>query len=107
MKIKYQDWNPRGDSLDLVYMANGIIDEYDAAGYTLTLRQLYYQFVARDLIENTERSYKNLGSIIKKARLAGLLSWEAIEERNLIQNRLWYDEKENRQGKVRPLFDRY
>jgi len=47
----------------------------------LTLRQLYYQFVSRDLIANTMKSYKRLGGIINDARLAGLIDWLAIEDR--------------------------
>lgn len=47
----------------------------------LTLRQLYYQFVARDLIPNTMKSYKALGNTINDARLAGLIDWNAIEDR--------------------------
>lgn len=106
-KIKYTNWNPRGDSLNLVVMANDIIDEYEVAGYILTLRQLYYQFVARGLIENTERSYKNLGSIITKARMAGLLSWEAIEDRTRTHNDYWYEENETEPVKDLPRYIRY
>lgn len=65
----------------LIEIANAIIAEYDAAGYSLTLRQLYYQFVARDHIPNSQKNYKNLGSVINDARLAGLIDWEAIEDR--------------------------
>jgi hypothetical protein len=61
--------------------ANRIIAEYQAAGYRLTLRQLYYQFVSKDLIPNSERSYKNLGTAISDGRLAGLIDWDAIEDR--------------------------
>lgn len=61
--------------------ANSIIEEYAAQGFELTLRQLYYQFVARDLLENTERSYKRLGSIISNGRLAGEIDWHAIVDR--------------------------
>jgi len=50
-------------SLEAIDCANGIIDEYAAQGFDLTLRQLYYQFVSRDLIENTDRAYKRLGSV--------------------------------------------
>ena len=91
-KIFYKEWNPRGQSLILVDTAEDIINEYQAAGYVLTLRQLYYQFVARDIIENTERSYKNLGSIITRARMAGLISWDAIEDRNREHHNFWYQE---------------
>jgi hypothetical protein len=37
--------------------------------------------VARDIIPNNERSYKNLGALINDARLAGLIDWNAIEDR--------------------------
>lgn len=65
----------------LIAHAHKIIEEYMAAGYTLTLRQLYYQFVARDLIANKQTEYKRLGSVINDARLAGLIDWSAIEDR--------------------------
>ena len=81
MQEKFIEWNPRHESLSRVEEAIEIIDEYQAQGLRLTLRQLYYQFVARDLIPNTPRSYKNLGGLIGKARMAGLIDWEAIEDR--------------------------
>lgn len=65
----------------IIDQANGIIAEYQEAGYSLTLRQLYYQFVARDLIPNTMQSYNRLGSIINDARLAGKIDWLSIEDR--------------------------
>lgn len=65
----------------LIDQANSIIEEYEAAGYTLTLRQLYYQFVARDLFANKIQNYNRLKSIVNDARLAGLVSWKAIEDR--------------------------
>jgi len=80
-KIAYIDKNFRDESLGLIGHANTIIDEYQAQGFDLTLRQLYYQFVARDLIPNTQRSYKRLGGIINDARLAGHIDWEAIVDR--------------------------
>ena len=58
-----------------------IMQEYVAEGYVLTVRQLYYQLVARDIIPNTERSYKNTVRLVNEARLAGLLDWDAIEDR--------------------------
>lgn len=94
MRIAYKPWNPKPATLELVYEAENIIDEYEAAGYVLTLRQLYYQFVARDIIDNSVRSYKNLGNVITKARMAGLISWEAIEDRNRKHESFWFDEDE-------------
>jgi hypothetical protein len=81
MKIGYEDWNPTGDSLALVDTAEQICEEYAAKGYDLTLRQLYYQFVARGFIPNHQRSYKRLGSVIDRARKAGLLDWDYIVDR--------------------------
>lgn len=94
MKIKYKNWNPRPEALQLIEYAEDIIQEYEGNGYTLTLRQLYYQFVARDLIENSERSYKNIGVMITKARMAGMISWTSIEDRNRHFNGFWTDEDE-------------
>ena len=69
------------EKIALIAVARDIIDEYRQEGFKLTLRQLYYQFVARDIIPNTERSYKNLGTLISNARLAGVIDWTAIEDR--------------------------
>lgn len=80
-KIEYRECNFRGERLALIDQANSIIATYRSQGYTLTLRQLYYQFVSRDLIPNTERSYKNLGSAISDGRDAGMIDWDSIEDR--------------------------
>jgi hypothetical protein len=68
-------------TLRIIELANEICADYRTQGYDLTLRQLYYQFVARDLIENSDRSYKNLGNTVNMARLAGLLDWRYIVDR--------------------------
>lgn len=65
----------------LIFEAQLIIQEYMAAGFTLTLRQLYYQFVARGLIPNNLKSYRKIQSVINDARLAGRIDWDAIEDR--------------------------
>lgn len=81
MKLAYEDWNPSDKSMALVAIANKILEEYAAQGFVLTLRQLYYQFVARDYLPNTERSYKNLGNIINKGRMAGMIDWKHLVDR--------------------------
>ena len=53
-------------TLAVIEQANVIIDEYEAQGFTMTLRQLYYQFVSRDLLENELKSYKRLGKIVSQ-----------------------------------------
>lgn len=81
MKRTYTDKVLCAAHLEIVAQANAIIAQYQAEGFTLTLRQLFYQFVARDLLPNTLRAYKRLGTIITDARLAGLIDWTAIEDR--------------------------
>lgn len=80
-KLIYKNWAPGPDARAVIRQAEAICADYAAQGYDLTLRQLYYQFVARDLLPNTQRSYDKLGSIINQARLAGLLDWDYIVDR--------------------------
>lgn len=65
----------------IIRQANEIIDEYRERGFVLTLRQIFYQFVHRNLIANKQSEYKRLGSIINDARLAAKIDWEMIEDR--------------------------
>lgn len=80
-KICYIEKNFRRATLDQIDTANVIIEEYAAQGFDLTLRQLYYQMVARGYIENSERSYKNFGNVIDDGRLAGRIDWDRIVDR--------------------------
>ncbi len=80
-KIQYVQQRFNAGSRAIVAQANSIIAEYQAQGFDLTLRQLYYQFVSRDLIKNDQKAYKRLGSIINDARLAGLIDWYSITDR--------------------------
>lgn len=80
-KIEYVQRTFSEGSLAIIEQANTICEDYAAQGYDLTLRQLYYQFVARDLIANRQSEYKRLGSIINDARLAGLVDWNHVVDR--------------------------
>jgi len=71
----------RRNSLELIDFMNELIGSYQSQGYTLTVRQLYYQLVARDIISNDLNSYKRTASVINDAKLAGLIDWDAIEDR--------------------------
>ncbi len=90
-KIAYKETNFRTQSLNLIAIVNSVIEEYKVQGYELTLRQVYYQLVARDYIPNNERSYKNIGNLINDGRLAGLIDWDAIIDRtrNMKENSHW------------------
>ncbi len=62
----------------VIDQANVICQEYHDAGIPLTLRQLYYQFVARGMIENKQSEYKRLGDICRDARMAGEMDWDHL-----------------------------
>ncbi len=68
-------------SMDIISHANAILCEYRNQGFVLTLRQLYYQFVSRDLLPNNQKSYDRLGRIINDARLAGMVDWSDLTDR--------------------------
>lgn len=53
-------------------------------GYSLTLRQLYYQLVARAIIPNGQEHYKRLGDTISRARLRGDFPLHWIVDRGRI-----------------------
>lgn len=80
-RIAYETKNFRASTLAVIEQANEILHDYAAQGYDLTLRQLYYQFVARDLIPNSDREYGKLGDVVNNARLAGMIDWNHITDR--------------------------
>lgn len=80
-KICYVPKNFKPEKMELIEQVNSVVKRYGSMGYDLTLRQVYYQLVASDIIPNNERSYKNLGVLINDARLAGLIDWYAIIDR--------------------------
>lgn len=89
--IRYEDHRFSRDNLAIVEQANELLADYAEDGLAVTLRQLYYRFVAMDLIPNSKQSYNKFGDVIAYARLAGLIDWEAIEDRarNLIAHDHW------------------
>lgn len=96
MKECYREINFKGAQLQMIETINAIIGEYMNAGYTLTVRQLYYQLVARDIVPNTEKSYKYITRVVNDARIAGLIDWDAIEDRTreFIERPRWVNPKD-------------
>ena len=81
MKFKFRDAKLSKANRLRLYDINGIISEYQGAGYVLTLRQLYYQLVSRDIIPNTDAEYGKLSRLLKEGRMGGEVDWDAIEDR--------------------------
>ena len=66
---------------ELLTAAREIAEEYAAQGYSLTLRQLYYQCVSKAIVPNSDESYKRLGDILGDARLKGDFGMDLIVDR--------------------------
>jgi len=90
----------RDGSLQIVDTVNRILNDYRRQGYSLTVRQIYYQMISKDLFpdswidiaynrkknlpdntKNTEKSYDKLQGIIGDARMAGYIDWNMIVDR--------------------------
>jgi hypothetical protein len=81
MKTVYVPKRFSRDHENTIRRANHILDDYARQGFVLTLRQLYYQFVAKGFLRNADKSYVLLGRIVGAARLAGRIDWSYLEDR--------------------------
>ena len=75
MKVAYRNIRLSKENKVRLAQINTIIDEYAADGYVLTLRQLYYQLVSRDIIPNQQKEYSKLSKILGEGRMAGIVDW--------------------------------
>lgn len=81
MKFKFRPIRLNADNRQRLDFINSIIVEYQQAGYKLTLRQLYYQLVSRDVIPNKVAEYDKLSVLLREGRMGGIVDWDAIEDR--------------------------
>lgn len=112
-KICYIKKRFNADAEDVIRHANKIIAEFKGQGIDLTLRMIYYKFVARDLFpedrkwkwveksrrwvkddngtKNAQPNYKWMSAIIDDARYAGLIDWSLIDDitREIIAASTW------------------
>ncbi len=113
-KIRYQEMSFGPVKLAMIHTIDAIVQEEDYDGLKLTLRQVYYVLVSRDLFpddrkytripgtnkwrldlengtKNAEPNYKWLGDLVVDGRRAGLLDWSIIEDRtrNLMSVSHW------------------
>ena len=96
MVEEFLSWNPHSSSREVLDHVDHILGEYQEMGYRLTLRQLYYQLVARDIIENSTAEYHRVGNIVSRGRLAGIIDWVMIEDRGRrpVMNTHWNSPQE-------------
>lgn len=98
--FRYENWKPTAESIRLLDLANSVIEEFQRDGFTLTVRQLYYQLVGKDLIDNDTASYRMVLNVVRRGRRAGFIDWNAIEDRtrNLRDLSHWETAKEVVEG---------
>ena len=81
-KIQYtKPKNFRKDTVLLLEKIVKVVDDYQEQGYRITLRQLFYQLVTKNILENKESQYKKLSTLLKDARMSGLIDLDVIEDR--------------------------
>jgi hypothetical protein len=93
MKKEYVSKSFNASTMELIDLANEVVTDFMGGGYRLTLRQLFYQLVGQAKIPNTSKSYDRLGRVMTDARNAGLVDWNAIEDRtrNIQRQASWED----------------
>lgn len=83
----------------LIQLAHPILNKSSGK---MTLRQLYYRFVAKDLLENKQSQYQYLSKAMKEARIDGRIPWSWIEDRTRST-----DAGDHNNGKVVDPIDRF
>lgn len=78
-KIRFRDLDFKDETLETIAKMSAVLAEYQGR---VSVRQLYYQFVARGWIANSQRQYDRIQDIATKARYAGMIDWDHIEDRN-------------------------
>ena len=58
-----------------------VLTEYNDAGFSVTLRQLFYRLVSDGVLVNRVPDYRNLGRYINAAKESGEIDWDWVEDR--------------------------
>lgn len=94
IRIKLDDqkgyWE--GDKAEIVKHIIDIANAYYQDDYVLTLRQLYYQLVARDIVPNHDKVYSKISSIKDDIVYSGKLDWNVFEDRGRVPKMAYYED---------------
>ena len=104
--LTYVNW--RQDTWEEVWRLLLIIEEF-RKHWPLTVRQVYYQAVAREIVANVPSEYTKISRLLTQARMNDILPWEAIEDRSRrhLQSKGWSDWEEFRDEEYRNLLRGY
>ena len=77
-KMKFIDWAPYRKSEEPLIEVCKVLRRYQKDGFVMTIRQLYYQLVAANIISNNLKSYTSLSNLVSNGRMGGLIDWDMI-----------------------------
>ena len=78
--------------LTIVKAIINVCNSYAKSGYNMTLRQLYYQLVAKDLIPNHDKVYKKLSKVKDDVVYGGYVDWDVFEDRGRVPHVPYYED---------------
>jgi hypothetical protein len=87
MKETFRETRFSKKNTELLDTILNIMDEYADKNIKMTQRQLYYQLVSRDIIPNLKTEYAKMCKLTTNARYAGIIDWDAIEDRTRVAKR--------------------
>lgn len=101
-------WSWTAKQRDKLEKVKKVLEEFRQY-WPLTLRQVYYQLVAKQFIENKVTEYGMLSRLLKYARLEELVPWAAIEDRLRVStlNSGWNDKNHFVESSIRYFLDGY
>lgn len=89
-----REWKWTKKQLDKLNKVKDVLNELEAYK-PLTLRQIYYQLVSKDFIENKVSQYGMLSKLLKWSRIDGHISWGDVEDRvRFFHNRAGFRDKD-------------
>jgi len=77
-ELKYTSYHPQQETLRIIIESR----KFAKTEKPVTIRQIFYHLVAKGIIENTQKEYAKLDRILVKARKAGFIPFEWIEDRS-------------------------
>lgn len=78
----FAPYEPRESALQTIVDVKAVLEDYREQ-LPLTLRQVFYVLVGRELLTKCEKTYKQLGEILNRARRGELVSFDCIRDDGL------------------------
>ena len=85
MKRKFKDVKIPVETATLIRDINRIVGKFQKQGLILSIRQLFYQFVAEDVFPNKEKYYSKLSRVVTLGRRCGKIDHDMFEDRLRIE----------------------